>query len=335
MTRGPRICHPAKVRTAVNRDAPDASAVITLFDLDCAMAAAVTELWSADDPRIPVARVGQSTVDRLGELGLVDERPDGPALLPLAAAIEAGWRHREREADRLVRERRDEALAQGRHFRALAADMGAEVTHLRPDDEDRWFCDLAARARHVVNAVPPLRAESVRPGARFADGNGEMMRRARSSQVTIVDNYDSDRLGQVAQREHAVATVRILRGSTLAEGRVVLRTAVVDDEVTLIPSEVLYGSGITVIRSERFARFARQYVMRQARSVVLLDTPEVEPLELSVLRLLAAGAKDDTIARQLQVSDRTIRRVIAGLMDQFTAESRFQLGLRAARSGLI
>jgi DNA-binding NarL/FixJ family response regulator len=56
---------------------------------------------------------------------------------------------------------------------------------------------------------------------------------------------------------------------------------------------------------------------------------------MAVLRLLAAGAKDDAIARKLAVSDRTVRRLIAMLMRELAAESRFQLGLRAVRAGLV
>jgi len=54
-----------------------------------------------------------------------------------------------------------------------------------------------------------------------------------------------------------------------------------------------------------------------------------------VLRLLAAGAKDETIARQLGVSLRTVRRRVADLLGQLDATTRFQAGVEAARRKLV
>jgi DNA-binding CsgD family transcriptional regulator len=52
-----------------------------------------------------------------------------------------------------------------------------------------------------------------------------------------------------------------------------------------------------------------------------------------ILALLAAGFKDDGVARQLGVSGRTVQRRIAGMMNALNATSRFQAGLQAARRG--
>ena len=51
----------------------------------------------------------------------------------------------------------------------------------------------------------------------------------------------------------------------------------------------------------------------------------------SVLPLLAAGMKDEAIARQLGVSLRTVRRWISALMNDYGVVTRFQLGMVAAR----
>lgn len=58
-------------------------------------------------------------------------------------------------------------------------------------------------------------------------------------------------------------------------------------------------------------------------------------LDRTILHLLAAGLKDETIARRLGMSLRTLRRHVADLMLQLDAESRFQAGVRAAASGLL
>ncbi|MET7679216.1 helix-turn-helix transcriptional regulator [Streptomyces sp. NPDC005423] len=55
--------------------------------------------------------------------------------------------------------------------------------------------------------------------------------------------------------------------------------------------------------------------------------------ERQVLELLAAGHLDESIARQLNISIRTCRRIIASLMDRLEARSRFQAGVIAAARG--
>jgi DNA-binding NarL/FixJ family response regulator len=51
--------------------------------------------------------------------------------------------------------------------------------------------------------------------------------------------------------------------------------------------------------------------------------------------LLHAGLKDKSIARQLGLSERTLRRRITGLSTRLVATSRFQAGAQAARRGWL
>ena len=64
-------------------------------------------------------------------------------------------------------------------------------------------------------------------------------------------------------------------------------------------------------------------------------TDEYSPMDKTILRLLASGAKDEAVARQLGVSVRTVRRAIATLMERLNADSRFALGIHAAARGLL
>lgn len=57
--------------------------------------------------------------------------------------------------------------------------------------------------------------------------------------------------------------------------------------------------------------------------------------EAQVLALLAAGASDATIARQLGVSQRTVERYIRRILDNLDAITRFQAGVQAQRRGLL
>lgn len=54
-----------------------------------------------------------------------------------------------------------------------------------------------------------------------------------------------------------------------------------------------------------------------------------------MLRLLATGAVDDTAAMRLGTSERTIRRRLARLSDQFGVQGRFALGVAVGKSGLL
>lgn len=59
------------------------------------------------------------------------------------------------------------------------------------------------------------------------------------------------------------------------------------------------------------------------------------PDESAIITLLAAGVKDEVIARQLGVSYSTIERRIRRLMDGLGAATRLQLGVRLAEHGLL
>ncbi len=54
-----------------------------------------------------------------------------------------------------------------------------------------------------------------------------------------------------------------------------------------------------------------------------------------LLEQLAAGAKDEQIARAMGLSLRTVRRRVSELMDEFHVETRFQAGAEAVRRGLL
>ncbi len=59
------------------------------------------------------------------------------------------------------------------------------------------------------------------------------------------------------------------------------------------------------------------------------------PSERSLLKLLATGITDQAAAKRLGVSLRTVRRHMSALMERLGAGSRFEAGLKAARSGWL
>lgn len=64
------------------------------------------------------------------------------------------------------------------------------------------------------------------------------------------------------------------------------------------------------------------------------DTNLRDELRMEILNLLAAGHKDELIARKVGMSVRTCRRHIAHIMEELGANSRFQAGALAERQAL-
>jgi DNA-binding CsgD family transcriptional regulator len=67
------------------------------------------------------------------------------------------------------------------------------------------------------------------------------------------------------------------------------------------------------------------------------QTSDREPTqqELALLRFLASGSTDEAAAKKLGVSVRTVRRIMAELMDQLEASSRFEAGHKATQRGWL
>lgn len=61
----------------------------------------------------------------------------------------------------------------------------------------------------------------------------------------------------------------------------------------------------------------------------------LDTVKVRILTMLASGLKDDVIARRVGISSRTLRRHISVIMEELSAESRFQAGVAAARAGLV
>jgi DNA-binding CsgD family transcriptional regulator/sugar-specific transcriptional regulator TrmB len=57
--------------------------------------------------------------------------------------------------------------------------------------------------------------------------------------------------------------------------------------------------------------------------------------ERTLLTLLAEGATDEAVAKKLSVSVRTVRRIMADLMQRLDAGSRFEAGMKAAKRGWL
>jgi DNA-binding CsgD family transcriptional regulator len=74
----------------------------------------------------------------------------------------------------------------------------------------------------------------------------------------------------------------------------------------------------------------------RAAPVPDMDFGDARPdLRRFLLQQLAAGAKDEQIARTLGLSLRTVRRRVADLLIELGVDSRFQAGAEAVRRGWL
>lgn len=124
-----------------------------------------------------------------------------------------------------------------------------------------------------------------------------------------------------------------------------LRMILQDERVAVVaahgedPSQgavILRGHGILRALGALFERYwdvATPYA--GAAPVRPQDDEALAPLQLEILRLMAAGAKDGAVARQLGVSVRTVRRVTAELAARLGVDSRFAFGVEAVRRGWL
>ncbi|WP_045743590.1 helix-turn-helix transcriptional regulator [Actinoplanes rectilineatus] len=119
------------------------------------------------------------------------------------------------------------------------------------------------------------------------------------------------------------------------------RLIIFDHESVLLPD--IHGSGGAVLAREtsivHYLREVFEQTWEDAKpfSDAASDGLQrvAEEIDSTIVGLLGAGLKDETIGRRLGMSLRTVRRHVADIMQELGAESRFQAGVRAAQTGML
>jgi DNA-binding CsgD family transcriptional regulator len=194
---------------------------------------------------------------------------------------------------------------------------------------------LADMARHeILSFAPPARNSSAaRAASRRPDL--EVLARGVVTRTLYVDSIvgEPEALRYAQELVAAGAKVRLVPNLPI-------RLIIVDHRIAAVPIDPQDGTvGALIVHetgtvSAMVALFEAYWRMARPMSAGP-DDGEFSAMEIATLRLLASGAKDEAVARQLGVSVRTIRRAIASLMERLHAESRFELGTRAAERGLL
>ncbi|MFD7154019.1 LuxR C-terminal-related transcriptional regulator [Kribbella sp. NPDC059898] len=188
------------------------------------------------------------------------------------------------------------------------------------------IAELLASAGHEVIALdtlagPTFGPRDIKPGVRY---------RAIFPDHTRTTPTVGRHVGALSQAGVAVRTIPL----------VPMNAIVIDGSVAVLPADTANGS-VAVLRLTSVVMTALELFERIWPDAVPLagcDLPAETDLsvrEQEMLRLLALGATDEVAAAQLGISVRTVRRMVAQLMNRLGARSRFQAGMKAADRGWL
>jgi DNA-binding CsgD family transcriptional regulator len=208
----------------------------------------------------------------------------------------------------------------------------------RVDDADamrRFAVDLIAHTRREVCSTLPAGPYPLSMLMSSWASDTALLKAGVS--VPVVYQSDAARAPEVLRYltdfAAAGAKVRVAR-------RVTHRTIIVDRQVVVVAVHPdVMGVPFLVVREPALVlNFREQFaaLWRSAHSVGV--EPEDSLANESVREILAilkSGVTDEVAARQLGVSDRTIRRRVAAVLDLLGASSRFEAGVKAVESGWI
>lgn len=270
----------------------------------------------------------------LGALGLTARDDEALAWRATApdVALEALVRGREADLMRL----------RGRVHELMRSYRQAD----RPPESDELVEVVVGRA--AIAACWQALQDGARTGLRILDRpphvlltdpeqEGALIRRGVSVQV-IYEN------GAVRSPERLTAIRDCMRVGEEARmlPQLPFKLALVDDRWALLPvsSGSALRSALLVRRCSLLDALSGLFDLSwsQAMRVPRTGAPGGEQPDRrrrELLTLLAAGLTDDSIARHLGVSTRTVQRLVHDFMEANGARTRFQAGVQAARADLL
>ncbi|WP_158564219.1 helix-turn-helix domain-containing protein [Jiangella anatolica] len=297
--------------------------------LDHARPATAAELGLPDLPPDAVEKL----LDGLERRGLADRLPGEPPayrLVDPALAFAESLAARERDLQRsrvlvdelAVRHRR-------RHDAVEPGDLVEIVTG--SEATARRLVDVYSGARTQVRAMerPPYGVVNSEPNPIEVE-----LLKAGVRHRVLYEQSAVDLPGRVADLIGGIAAGEEARVTPTLPARMLL----VDDRFAMIPARagalitdqllVVHPGGLLDVLAEVFEEtWLRAMPLR-------LDPSEVDD-DRVILNLLAAGLTEQSIARHVGASQRTVQRRIREISGRLGARTRFQAGLQAARNGVL
>lgn len=283
-------------------------------------------------PDSPAARA--RLLDELRRLGLiVDSGPATIRALPLAEAAKVLRERRTAELDAAVRAAETMSL---HLLENQSAATGIEVLIGR-EAASRALTELCQHSLTEIAAFdrPPYVNVHEATAAYLADHSPEYQALSRGVSVRAVyhPGFDKERLTEL--------TLFLQHGEQAKLGDVPMKLILIDRKTAVLPAPQSYAPGqdvrVTVVRHPVVVEaLVSLFEAVWERSVAIrpTDTGELQqdPRRDALVSLLMSGATDSAIAGQFGVTERSVRRWIAELMDELDVRTRLQLGAALARS---
>jgi DNA-binding CsgD family transcriptional regulator len=184
------------------------------------------------------------------------------------------------------------------HATRLPSSAGVEALLAAANREVLVMSTLAVAARDPIGGVRRIDHENLRRGVRYRVIVPDT---ARTAPVLAT------RLGTLALSGADTRTVPDVPTDAL----------VIDGSVVVLPVDRTAGAAVPMSPGG------------------LPDAAELSAREKELLALLSSGSTDESAAARLGVSVRTVRRMVADIMNRLGARSRFQAGVKAADRGWL
>lgn len=302
-----------------------------------------------DDPGVSAtqlaSRVGVSPraarqgLERLESAGLISRTPDSRRVFVPAepdVALEALVSRREEEL-RLVRLQASQLAERFAHrSRDDHAVTPVEFARGPEATRQRWVqVQMSARREIRLFDRPPYVHAAPIPNPE------ELALLSRGIRYRVI--YDHESFDGPRGLDVALACVdageeaRVMRA-------VPLKLVIADDRLGLAhnphpergaDSFVIHRSGLLNALIVLFDTLWTQATPLEASRDSSREDQGLDDLDRRILTFLTAGAKDEAIARRLEVGVRTVRRRIQRMMRDLNAKTRFEAGVRASRRNWI
>ncbi|GAA2484779.1 MULTISPECIES: helix-turn-helix domain-containing protein [Actinomycetes] len=332
----------------VPRNGGGFEAVRGLVDADTAVYSWVLEHRRADTAAIAAAtgtdeQEAARSVERLLAARLLHVVPDDPrvvfavapetATAQLAAPVEAEIRERQ---GRLAEIRRELDRFSASYHRSHSPTAAMEL--LENVEDVRGMLNHASdRCRREVLSSQPG------GGSRVPEAMQEALTRdkamlERGIQLRTLYHHTARFNGP---SQVYVTAASALGGQYRTAHELFGRLIVFDRELAFIPVQDGSWGAIVIREPSTVSYLCEIFEQTWDRATPFADAATQGLEEVSreihttIVRLLAAGHKDEAIARRLGMSLRTARRHIADIMEELGAASRFQAGCQAAVLGLL
>ncbi|MEU2430672.1 helix-turn-helix transcriptional regulator [Streptomyces sp. NPDC007861] len=287
----------------------------------------------------------RNALDTLSELSLVRPSADDTGRLrPVSPEIGMEILMARQQAELAAQQQRVEAS------RAAAAQLISEYTDLRPAAErpgveqlvglDEIRDRLATLTREVTDEVMAFAPDGPQTAANMAASrplNEQLLGRGIRMRTVYLDSVRTNRptvehANWLTEHGGQVRTVPSLPTRMIITDRSTALIPVSSDN-TAAGAVVLTGQGMLTALCALFE--TTWSTAQPLGDDIPVDRHGLTGQQATVIRLLAEGHTDETIAKRLGVSHRTARRIASELMERAGARSRFELGARCVQNGWL